>query len=728
MALDAFLRQQATPALVAAVERAIAAADSSGHPIYLAHLVNALLADPAVRARMTPDVWETASAELVRQLRDIPPSPGSAGEFDFDLDLLAAAATALAKDAAASKVSPLVFLATCLAPAPMLDALSEKTRAGLRAVGLFIEQLLPRPGAAARADFTFAPLGFGTDLTALARAGRWPTCPLIGMRAELRRLVCLLGTGVDSVALVGEPGVGKSALVEGLTWHLAHGTWPLIPREMVGWSVVLVTPAALLAGASARGELEERLLRLLNLCRRNPTVIPFFDEMHTLLDAQDASARTVATGLKPPMARGEFRCIGATTDREYARFIAADDAMNSRFTKLLIPEPDTATAVRILTEVLPAVLPPPAVECGLTVDAAALRAAVRVTAQYQRNDRLPRKALRLLRTVIAEKLYALQTAAPEASLEPTVTEKDIVQVFSDVSGIPADDLSADRVDWAKQLSGRLTKRVRGQGPAVSAVVDWLDLQARGWLDQRRPRGRFLFLGPPGVGKTELALALAEEVIRDRGSLVVKNMAEYQGQTARSRFMGADPGYVGYGETQTVYSRVSMRPYSIVVLDEFEKAVEDLANPLLSILDGWAEDSRGQAVDFSQCIFVLTSNALAGLPLTSDSEIRQRLLRLGGIWQPALLDRLDRVVSFQPLDRVTLSDILETLLTRRKQAASRPLPEALEGQAARDQILAWATESGGEQSARGLERALLRWLAAAVDQPGFDSSSKEGIRQ
>jgi ATP-dependent Clp protease ATP-binding subunit ClpC len=354
-------------------------------------------------------------------------------------------------------------------------------------------------------------------------------------------------------------------------------------------------------------------------------------------------------------------------------------------------------------------------------------ASVRVTAAYQRADRLPRKAINLLSAVVSEKVYQLDMGH---AVLPVVTAADVARFFSEMSGVPADALDGARPAYYRALGSRLGRRVKGQGDAITAVTTWLSLHASGWVDQRRPRGRFLFLGPPGVGKTELALALADEVMSDRGSVIVLNMAEYQGDGARNKFLGADPGYVGFGETQTLFSRVMLRPFSLVVMDEFEKADPSLANSLSAILDGWAVDSQGRSVDFSQCIFVLISASVHGvlgsLPMGSpdvgdrasdycaeagDDRLRSALLALGGIWTAGLLDRIDRVCPFSPLGTDTLLAILDGLVCARREIASHPLPPELDDAAVRESILAEASAGGGAHPARRLERSLMRWLSA-----------------
>ena len=709
--LEVFLRNEASPTLVGALSNALATARQNQTVTTLGHVIDALLDDTAIINRVSGDCRKRAKAGLSAHLPALPrhERPGS---FSFQLSAVTMAARGIANDMGADRVTPLAFLVSCLQGENIADAASMQAIQIVRSAGLSAESLtLPsKRDELRRQDFTFHALGFGVDLTAKARAGFWRACPLIGMERQLEQLVRTISASSRSVVLVGEPGVGKSALIDGLSFHIAKETRPLIPSMIDGWSVVMLAARDILAGTGVQGDLEARLNTMLAFFRENTSVIPFFDEVHTLLDTGSPSARAIATALKPPMESGSFRCIGATTDQEYARFIASDPAMNSRFTKILIPEPSTADAVAIMSGIVDHILPPPAQRMGLVVTKEAVAASVEITHRYNKTDRLPRKAKQLLEHVISKKTYDVLVGIGTGDRE--VTARDVAAVFSDTTGIPLDALDDQRDDFYESLFDRLSSRVKGQETAIKAIISWLRLQASGWLGVERPRGRFLFLGPSGVGKTELAKALAEQIMHDRGSLVVKNMAEFKGEDARNQFMGASAGYVGFGETTTVYSRVMMRPYSVVVLDEIEKAHASLSDPLLSVLDGSAEDAQGRFVDFSQCIFILTSNALQ-VPDGGDDELscRRALLQMGGIWQPAFVDRIDRVIVFGALARDTQVEILAGMIDRLGVSTRKPLPARLREPGTLSGIVDAACQGADARSARRLERCLLDWLIA-----------------
>lgn len=705
-----FLQSHADPVLVQLVLRATESAKQSSQRTQLAHVVQELLTDSAVAGRLPEPALQAAKAKLADFIRGFPRADGNTGEIGFGIQSLFEPSIEMTRAMGGGRTTSVGFLATCLRAGILSDPASIQAQEILRASGVVLEVLgAPTPiQARPFRDYVFQSLGFGVDLTAMARDGLWSESPVVGMEEILEKLAMLVSSGRESVVLVGEPGVGKSVLVEGLAFHIARRTRPLIPAAMDNWTIVAISPTDLRADTGVQGALEARIQKLLHFFQENKQVIPFFDEVHTLLNTEDQSTRVLATAIKPAMARGAFRCIGATTGKEYARFITSDEAMKRRFVQLVIPEPDEAQTRTIVDGVLSQLLEGQPEALNISVRRDALESAVAVTTRYLRSEYQPAKSINLLRQVVMERVYRLLTAREQRT---EIDAADIGSWFSRRTGIPVDALNDRSSGYYRHLRAELAANVFGQDRAIEQVVSWLEVQGSGWLDPRRPRGRFLFLGPSGVGKSELALQLAEKLMNDRSSVITRSMGDFSDQSARSTWQGAAPGYIGFGTTSTVYNEVLVRPYSVIVLDEFEKAHETLTELLLAMLDGYGQDAQGKRVDFSQCVFVMTSNAYASdLASCSEEELREALLDYGGVWQPQLLDRIDRIVPFSTLAPQTLARILARTIQKRQRAAARPLPEELLTPHVQQEILATAS-TGSSGSARRLERVLADWLIA-----------------
>ncbi|WP_431883732.1 ATP-dependent Clp protease ATP-binding subunit [Micromonospora gifhornensis] len=572
---------------------------------------------------------------------------------------------------------------------------------------------------------------YGQDLTELARNDQID--PVIGRAAEIEQAVEILSRRTkNNPVLIGEAGVGKTAIVEGLAERICDGD---VPQTLLGKRVIQLDLAGLVAGTRYRGDFEERLKKVIDEIRAHrEELIIFLDEIHTLVGAGGAGSEggmDASNMLKPALARGELRVIGATTLDEYRRSIEKDAALARRFQPVFVPEPsgeDTVAILRGLRDRYEA-------HHQVRFTDEALVAAAELSDRYITDRYLPDKAIDLidqagarvrLRTrtpaadvrdleqqleevrrdkeqAVADEQYERASALRDrvAELEeqvgrargdegtgsqvPEVGPDEIAEVVSRATGIPASQLTEEERDRLLRLEGHLHEKVVGQDDAVNAVAEAVRRSRTGLADPHRPMGSFLFLGPTGVGKTELARALAEALFGEADRMVRVDMSEFQERHTVSRLVGAPPGYVGYEEAGQLTEAVRRRPYAVVLLDEIEKAHPDVFNILLQVLDdGRLTDSQGRTVNFKNTVLIMTSNLGselitgsqravgfgAGAPGSDQEsdELRERLMRrLQENFRPEFLNRIDEVIIFRRLEAAQLRQITGLLLeeTRRR---------------------------------------------------------------
>ena len=580
-----------------------------------------------------------------------------------------------------------------------------------------------KPGANGKAQKTPTVNAFGRDLTELARKGQLD--PVIGRSRELRRLVQILSRRTkNNAVLIGEAGVGKTAVVEGLAQAIHRGE---VPERMQEKRIVAIDMARMVAGTQYRGQFEERLKKVIDETKRAGNIVLFLDEIHTLVGAGGAEgAMDAANILKPALARGELQCVGATTLKEYHKSIEKDAALERRFQSVTVDEPTVAESVEILAGIAPKYEAFHAAK----FTPAALRAAVELTARYLPARQLPDKAIdamdetgarlragasarpkhltdmqEAIDTLRARKeadvaqgdfdaavkrraeLHAATAAfqealkawrATHAETEIEISENDVAETVSSMSGVPVEKMNATTAEKLLGMEKALGEAVIGQAPAIRAIARALRRSRALMADPKRPIGSFLFLGPTGVGKTHLAKMLAERVYGDEKALIALDMSEFQEKYSSSRLVGAPPGYVGYDEGGQLTEKVRRRPYSVVLFDEFEKANGDVMNMLLQILDeGRLTDGQGRIIDFRNTIVICTANlgfdfAREGHTLgfakdtaeTSYDVLKEKLLgEAKRTFRPELLNRFDETVVFRKLEKADLEKILQLELAK-----------------------------------------------------------------
>ncbi len=562
---------------------------------------------------------------------------------------------------------------------------------------------------------------FGRDMTAMAASGQID--PIIGRDTETERVIQILSRRTkNNPCLIGEPGVGKTAVVEGLAQRIVDGK---IPENLKEKTLVTLDLASMIAGAKYRGEFEERFKNVMEEVRKNPNIILFIDEIHTIIGAGAAEGAVDAANIiKPALARGEMQVIGATTISEYRRHIEKDAALERRFQSVLVGEPSPEEALQILHGLRDKY----EAHHKLKISDEALDAAVRLSIRYIADRYLPDKAIDLideaasrlrisahtspdgikemeenLTRLSGEKEEAISSQDFEAAARLrdeeqnlrteyenkksdwekstgaeslTVTETDVADVVTQWTGIPVNRLLEEESEKLLHLNSLLRDRVIGQDDAVEAVSRAIRRGRMGLKDPRRPIGSFIFMGPTGIGKTELAKALAEVMFGDASAMIRLDMSEYMEKHSVSKLIGSPPGYVGYEEGGQLTEKIRRKPYSVVLFDEIEKAHPDVFNILLQVLeDGLLTDSQGRHVDFRNTILILTSNvgaseigAAKSLGFTASTSSgdgnarRERMMSaLKSTFRPEFLNRIDDIIVFNSLAQSDIEVIASLML-------------------------------------------------------------------
>ncbi|MCD8225449.1 MAG: ATP-dependent Clp protease ATP-binding subunit, partial [Clostridiales bacterium] len=626
---------------------------------------------------------------------------------------------------------------------------------------------------------------YSRDLTALAKDGRLD--PVIGREAEISRVIQILSRRTkNNPCLIGEPGVGKTAVVEGLAQMIVGGD---VPETIAKKRVLTLDLSGMVAGSKYRGEFEERIKKVLSELKEDGGVLLFIDEIHTIIGAGGAEGALDASNiLKPSLARGEIQLIGATTIEEYRKYIEKDAALERRFQPVTVEEPNEEQSIAILTGLRPRYEE----HHKVRITDGALEAAVRLSARYINDRFLPDKAIDVvdeaaskvrlttyveppqireleeeIRTLERQKESAIKAEAYEKAGEIkkkqerkrekiakvkarwqkekensrlTVGEGEIADVISGWTKIPVRKLEEGESERLRKLESILHERVVGQEEAVSAVSRAIRRGRVGLKDPKRPIGSFLFLGPTGVGKTELCKALAEAMFGTENALIRVDMSEYMEKHSVSKMIGSPPGYVGYEEGGQLSEKVRRNPYSVILFDEIEKAHPDVFNILLQVLDdGHITDAQGRRIDFKNTILIMTSNAGAenivspkrlGFASNDDPDERYRFMKdrvmeeVKRLFKPEFINRIDEIMVFHPLTQEQMKEIVGIMLTTIIKRTARQMDmELIVGEDAR----AFLVEKGYDEKygARPLRRAIQNYLEDKLAEAVLDGAVHAG---
>ena len=631
---------------------------------------------------------------------------------------------------------------------------------------------------------------FGNDLTRIAREGKLD--PVIGRKKETERVIQILSRRTkNNPCLIGEPGVGKTAVVEGLAEKIVGGD---VPEILKNKRVVSIDISSMVAGAKYRGDFEERIKKSLNEVKKAGDVILFIDEIHTIVGAGSAEgAIDAANILKPLLARGEIQVIGATTLNEYRKYIEKDAALERRFQPIMVDEPSKEDTILILKGIRDKY----EAHHNVKITDEAIEAAVNLSIRYLNDRFLPDKAIdvvdeassraRLLTYVEPDKIKEMeekikniekekeeaitkQNFEKAASLRDdehelkdklekerqkwrnknskklvNINEEDIAKVISNWTGIPASKMTEGENEGLKNLEKILQERVVGQEEAVSAVSKAIRRGRVGLKNPKKPIGSFLFLGPTGVGKTELSKALAEALFGNEDAMIRVDMSEFMESHSVSKMIGSPPGYVGYDEAGGLTEKVRRKPYSVILFDEIEKAHPDVMNILLQILDdGRLTDATGRTIDFKNCVIIMTSNVGArfiaenkslGFKMEKEKQEEQKnkyeeikkevMSELRKQFKPEFLNRIDEIIVFHKLTDEDISKIIDIMLKEVKERLSEKKIELSIDKSAKELIAKKGTDSS--YGARPLRRAIQSILEDQLAEDILDGKLKDGSK-